>query len=469
MKKIIIFIAYILFIIIVPSQVQASSQSTSCVDTNTSYSISLNENDSGNNSGILMNIGTIKDGTYTLSGSGKTYNSGGAGFAGIIVDSLANLTYAQAESRLISLYGASYTSENDSTYKFYYNDNDANIILILKRNGYNDSIFTIPSTSINSIGTKYIYLILGQSSISGNLIVETIKNICTTTSNYPYPYPYSTSYNTSYTSPLEVSCYSNPSSGNVGDNIRWMASPYGGNGNYYITWSGTDGLSGSGTSIYKSYYNSGSKYASVTVISDGQTITKSCGNTVEIYNYNNNYYNNYNSPLYISCRPNVIFAPVETTVVWNAYASGGNGYYTYRWNGSDYLQGYNSSLAVVYHSPGPKTASITITSGNQTITQVCLNNVTIGVPTQAYYNNTYTPPPVVKYITKKTVPPKTETVVKTESKPIVENKSAVTQDSALSAASLFSLRNVPWGWVAVLVILVLFATVLYLIFNRNKI
>ena len=43
------------------------------------------------------------------------------------------------------------------------------------------------------------------------------------------------------------------------------------------------------------------------------------------------------------------------------------------------------------------------------------------------------------------------------------------KNTSLSAASVFSLGNVPWGWVAVLVILVLFATVLYLLFNRTKI
>jgi hypothetical protein len=31
------------------------------------------------------------------------------------------------------------------------------------------------------------------------------------------------------------------------------------------------------------------------------------------------------------------------------------------------------------------------------------------------------------------------------------------------------LSNIPWGWVAVLIILVLFGTVLYLLFNKHKI
>ena len=45
----------------------------------------------------------------------------------------------------------------------------------------------------------------------------------------------------------------------------------------------------------------------------------------------------------------------------------------------------------------------------------------------------------------------------------------VTTNNAQSASSVFSLSNVPWGWVAVIIILVLFATVMYLLFNRPKI
>ena len=325
------------------------------------------------------------------------------------------------------------------------------------------------------------------------------------TPNYP-TYPTNNYQN----SPLGISCYSTPTSGNVGDSIMWGSSAYGGNGNYYITWSGNDGLSGYGSSISKIYYSSGSKYASVTATSGGQTVTQNCSNNVEIYNYNNNYYptptyptynNNYNynySPLYVSCSVNNTFAPVETNVVWNAYASGGNGSYTYRWNGTDYINGYGNSLNAVYHSSGTKTASVTVYSGNQTITQICSNSVLVGVPNQYYgnnyYNNTYTPPPapVVKYVnTTKPVrshdnsdvtvivkvktgdhydeDTKDTTVVKTDSNNSNNPNNNSQYNNSLPASPLFSLSNVPWGLVAILVILVLLFTVIYLIFNKNKI
>lgn len=285
---------------------------------------------------------------------------------------------------------------------------------------------------------------------------------------YPtYPtYPSYPSY-----SPLGISCYANPTSGNVGENIRWGSSPYGGTGNYYITWSGNDGLSGYGTSIYKNYNYSGTKYASVTVTSGGQTATQNCSN-IEIYDYNNNYNNNNynynynynynnNSPLYVSCTANTSFASAETSMIWNANVSGGNGYYTYTWSGTDYLSGSGRSLSATYHAPGTKTASVTVYSGNQTVTQMCSNSVTIGVPNYGYYDNTPTvPAPIIKYVpveTKKEVKPE----VKVDTKPV--------DDNGLSASALFSLKNVPWGWVMVLVILILLGTVIYLVFNRSKV
>ncbi len=296
------------------------------------------------------------------------------------------------------------------------------------------------------------------------------------TPNYP-------SYNNQY-SPLGVSCYSTPSSGNVGDTISWRTSTYGGNGNYYITWSGSEGLSGYGSSIIKTYYSSGSKYASVTVTSNGQTITQNCNN-VEIYGYDNNYYNtpnyptynypypynynysyNYNSPLSVTCSANLTFAPIETNVAWTAYITGGNGYYTYNWSGTDYLYGSGNSINVIYHSGGPKTASVTVYSGNQTITRICSNSVLIGVPNQNYGNtySNYTPPPVpvVKYVN-------TTKVESTDKNTTIKKDETKTDQNNLKATSLFSLQNVPWGWVLVLVILVLLTIVFYLIFNRNKI
>lgn len=375
-----------------------------------------------------------------------------------------------------------------------------------------------------------------------------------TTPIYP-TYTYPTSYPTYY-SQLGASCYSTPTSGNIGDSISWRSSVYGGTGNYNISWSGNDGLYGYGSSLYKTYYSTGSKYASITVTSGNQTITQNCSNSVEIYDYryNNNYnygYNNnynyyYSSPLYVSCYSNTTFSPTENNVTWQANASGGNGSYSYSWSGTDYLNGYGRSLSTIYHSPGAKTASVTVYSGNQTITQICSNSVTVGIPTGSYYNQgIYNPnniqiacyadqssikvgnsviwsveasgstgnftyswsgtdglfgnqSSVAKYydiagtksaivtvtasngqtssqvcgntvsvknpsqsLTKKTKPVVTATVDKTES--ITKN-----ENNGLMAAVL-SLNNVPWVLVAMVIIFLLMFTVMYLLFNRNKI
>jgi hypothetical protein len=86
---------------------------------------------------------------------------------------------------------------------------------------------------------------------------------------YNYPnYPNYPSYE-----PLRVSCYSTPTRANVGDSVGWRTSIQGGNGDYYVTWSGSEGLSGYGQNITKRYHSSGSKHASVTVRSDGRTMT----------------------------------------------------------------------------------------------------------------------------------------------------------------------------------------------------
>jgi hypothetical protein len=384
-------------------------------------------------------------------------------------------------------------------------------------------------------------------------------------------YPTTQSYPT-YQSSLSVSCYSNLTSVNTGDSVLWVATPAGGNGNFYVTWSGSDGLSGYGTSISKTYNTAGSKYASVTVTSGGQTASQNCISNVNVRN-NNNYYSNnnnynypsynynYNSPLSVSCYANTTSGAIGSNISWQANATGGAGYYTYSWTGTDYLNGYGSYVNKTYNNPGSKTATVTVTSGGQTITKMCSNSVGIGsinynqnysyYPDYGYnqnynYNQNYVYSPVTSsglqiacfpdkvsarvgasvtwaieaiggsgnftyawtgseglssnqssvITTYGTTGQKSATVTVTSNGQTITqacgSKVNITsayvaprptnnnyqnpqinyqnqQDNSLSAASLFSLKNVPWGWVAVLVILVLMFTVMYLIFNRNKI
>lgn len=284
--------------------------------------------------------------------------------------------------------------------------------------------------------------------------------------------------NNYYYNTLGVSCYPAYSTGNIDDTVTWRASPYGGNGNYSYSWSGTDNLYGYSSSVSQRYGSSGIKRASVTITSAGQSITRDCG-TVDINNYynnsyyNNDYYYNYNynynnTPILATCNVNATFAPVGTRVTWTANVSGGNGSYYYVWNGTDNLSGYNRTNEVVYNAPGTKTAYVTVRSGNQSVTQYCTNSVIVGAPIAGYntYVPTYTQPTtVIKYVEK---PAKT-TAVKaksTDTKTAVESKTG--DNEAITAASLFSLKNIPWGLVSVLVIMVLLFMVVYLIFTRKK-
>jgi hypothetical protein len=266
-----------------------------------------------------------------------------------------------------------------------------------------------------------------------------------------------------YYSPLSVSCSPSTSYISGNGNVTWTAYPSGGNGSYSYSWSGTDGLYGSSQVIYKNYYNSGYsngvKTANVTVYSNGQSVTQYCG-TVNVTG-STYYYPNYSTytvnPIYaqypqndntlqIGCYSDPSSVRVNQPVTWQAEVTGGVGPYTYSWTGSDGLTGSQSSIIKYYNTAGSKSAIVSVTSADgRTGNKACTNAV-------AVKSNVST------VVTKPAVAP-------TSVVPVTTN----TDTSKLSAASLFSLQNIPWGWVAILIILVLFATVLYLLFNKEKI
>lgn len=263
--------------------------------------------------------------------------------------------------------------------------------------------------------------------------------------SYNYP-TYYTQYQSYY--PLTASCYAVNAGASVptGTAIQWAASASGGSGSYSYSWSGTDGLSGSGQSISMSYYNSGVKTASVTVYSNGQTITEPCnsfvnvgipaGATTVVVGSSNA------SGLDIGCYADPSTAAVNQPITWSVEVSGGLAPYTYSWTGSDGLSGTQSSAIKYYASSGAKSAIVAVTSADgKTGTKACSNTVTV----RGAGGGTAAP---------------------VQQQPAVQQQ---TQGNALPAAAAFSLGNVPWGWIAVMVILVLFSTVMYLLFNRPKI
>ncbi|MEI8062358.1 MAG: hypothetical protein WCG97_03625, partial [bacterium] len=177
------------------------------------------------------------------------------------------------------------------------------------------------------------------------------------------------------TQTLEGSCSVNPSNNvQVGQDVSFSASASGGNGGYTYSWSGSDGLNSSSQSFTGRFYSSGSKYATVAITSNGQTISRSC---------NVNVGNNSTISAYCSATPSV--ANTNQYVTWTVFPTGGNSNYTYNWSGSDGLNGNNSSVSQQYYSTGQKNATVTVTSNGQSYTATCYStiNAIYGYQTQA--------------------------------------------------------------------------------------
>jgi hypothetical protein len=153
-----------------------------------------------------------------------------------------------------------------------------------------------------------------------------------------------------------------------------------------------------------------------------------------------------NGNLVAACFADRTTATIGTPVTWSVEVTGGTGQYAYSWSGTNGLAGTGASAIQSYGTTGQKNAAVLINSGGQTISQACGDSVSI----HAY---------VAKVQTYYRAPA-----------PSVSNTSNQNQNNpnTLSANSLFSLGNVPWGWVAILIIIILGVTVFYLIFNRNN-
>jgi hypothetical protein len=405
--------------------------------------------------------------------------------------------------------------------------------------GGNDNPQTITNTNTYTNSNNVNSNINSPGAVVGTPVAYNTTPVYNYNNDYNY-------YNNNQ-GPLQASCYPMPLNIDEGERATWQAQAYGGNGSYHFSWDGTDGLSGTGQSVSKRYNNEGYKSATVTVRSGNQTISRNCDGALNVrdngYNYNDYPYyydnNNYNYPLSVSCSADSSAVNVGRSVRWNAFVSGGNGSYNYSWNGTDGLSGSSRSATRTYNNAGIKYGSITVWSGGQTITQSCTNSVNVG----GYYVTGYQQYPVnnnnsgldiacysdprtvsinqpatwitevtgglapytytwsgtddlsgntsslIKYystsgnktalITVKSADGRSETRAcstsitvrgagSTTPAPTVNNDSD-DSDTGLSAAALFSLKNVPWGWVAILIILVLFGTVVYLLFNRPKI
>ena len=200
------------------------------------------------------------------------------------------------------------------------------------------------STSYPNTGTYSVSVLVRD--MNGNQ--TTAQCPSTVVSTFPYPY-----YPNNNQGNLQGSCYGSPSTLSTGQQVTWTVSAQGGNGPYTYSWSGTENIAGSGEKIFKSYGNGGTKFAYVTITSGSQSITRSCSVSVQDTYVQNN-------QLSLYCTANTTNVGVNQSVTWSAYASGGNGYYTYTWSGTDGLSyGNAQSVQKVYTTNGQKLAYVT--------------------------------------------------------------------------------------------------------------
>ena len=130
---------------------------------------------------------------------------------------------------------------------------------LVDENSENNNLLIVP---IKIDGTYYTYN--NNYNYGGNIVVPNL--------------PYGTLY--TWTN-MNANCYANPQTSYVGSPITWYATVSGGNGYYSYSWIGSDQLYANESNISKIYYSSGTKYANVTITSNGQSITKQC--SVNIY------------------------------------------------------------------------------------------------------------------------------------------------------------------------------------------
>lgn len=161
--------------------------------------------------------------------------------------------------------------------------------------------------------------------------------------------------------PVQVSCTADKSSLTTGEAVTYTAHATGGNGTYAYSWTGTDSLTGSNQTASKTYSSAGAKSATVIVTSNGVTATASCGTTVSAPV----------NDLAGSCMASATRVRVGQNVSWAATASGGTGSYVYKWSDAQSYFDSTWTTNTAYSTTGIKTNSVTITSGNQSITKTC--------------------------------------------------------------------------------------------------
>ena len=208
----------------------------------------------------------------------------------------------------------------------------------------------------NSVSKTYSTAGIKNGIVAITSGVQTISKLCTVTITAPNPVDQT----------LTGSCSVNPTSVNIGGYLNWSATASGGNGSYTYSWTGSDAFIANGSTASKSYSTAGTKTGSVVITSGNQSVVYTCSGVINTVT---------NNDLTLSCSPDSSNVDIGDNVTWFAYPSGGNGSYSYDWDGTEGLSGSSRNLTWNYDYSGTKRANVTVTSNGQTATASCTTRV----------------------------------------------------------------------------------------------
>jgi hypothetical protein len=134
-----------------------------------------------------------------------------------------------------------------------------------------------------------------------------------------------------------LTCSSTPEIAHVGQPVTWTTNnttgPY--------SWTGSENLSGNTRTVTKTYAETGTRTATITVGSETATCTKNI------------------LPMEAVCSVSPNPLVVGQTATWSGSVLGGTGPHTYSWSGTD-LSASTQNVSKVYNTIGPKSATLTV-------------------------------------------------------------------------------------------------------------
>jgi hypothetical protein len=165
-------------------------------------------------------------------------------------------------------------------------------------------------------------------------------------------------------------CTANVTHAEEGEIITWEAQVAGGNNYYSYQWSGSEGLTSNYPLVDMRYESSGTKTATVRITSNYETITRTCSIIIEDERDDRDHDDN-DDDLDAYCVASPSNGEVGEKIKWTVYPDGGNGRYTYDWDGDDNLSGDDKSISKTYNSAGNKEAEVRVKSDGDSVIARC--------------------------------------------------------------------------------------------------